>query len=263
MLRQHLESSSGDHLITDDPEVFFEEGFDLVIEVTGQGIVRDYGERILSLPADFLISSIGVLSDDGLHLALIEAAEKNNVRLLLAGGALPAIDWMSAASDENSTKVNVTQEKPLNSWLATPAEAMIDMQALENAQCFFEDSAREVASQFPRSSNITAMLALSTVGQDVCKVKRVADPFSKKMRTLISFRSELGDLELEWQGIPSETNPRTSIDVAVLRLPMVNTLLTDTVFTYQILNLRAGFVLLQDGNDLLFGKTFAFHIGTS
>ncbi len=58
------------------------------------------------------------------------------------------------------------------------------------------------------------MLALATVGLDKTKVSLVADPVNDKMRTLISFKSDLGDLQLIWHGIPSGTNPRSSIDVA-------------------------------------------------
>ena len=58
------------------------------------------------------------------------------------------------------------------------------------------------------------MLALSTVGLDATDVKLVADPLAEKMRTLISFESELGQLEVTWHGLPSQSNSQTSVDVA-------------------------------------------------
>jgi predicted dinucleotide-utilizing enzyme len=33
------------------------------------------------------------------------------------------------------------------------------------------------------------------------------------MHTVIDFRSRVGSLRVEWNGVPSETNPKTSMDV--------------------------------------------------
>ena len=90
---------------------------------------------------------------------------------------------------------------------------MIDLECLEEATCFFEGTAREAASRFPKSSNIAAMLALSTSGLDNTTVRLVADPQSSGMQTLVAFDGPAGKLRIEWRGIPSEKNPSTSADV--------------------------------------------------
>jgi len=94
-----------------------------------------------------------------------------------------------------------------------PAAEMIDLGGVKEPACFFEGTAREAASRFPKSSNITAMLALATAGLDKTKVKLVADPTRMEMHTVIEFRSGVGNLRVEWNGVPSETNPKTSADV--------------------------------------------------
>ena len=215
VLRRSDAPANVDYLVTNDEAVFFRQDFDLVIEAAGQQALREYAERILDSQIDLLITSMGVLSDTDFKNILLESAQRNKVRLLLASGALPAVDWMSAVSGKGATRVSIRQEKPVDSWRGTAAETMIDFDSLDTAQCFFEGTAGEAASQFPQSSNITAMLALATVGMDATAVKLVADPRAEKMRTLISFASELGELEVVWHGIPAESNPRTSRDVAL------------------------------------------------
>jgi aspartate dehydrogenase len=90
---------------------------------------------------------------------------------------------------------------------------MIDLGGLKESTCFFEGNAREAASRFPKSSNITAMLALATAGLENTRVNLVADPTTSEMHTVIEFRSRVGNLRVEWNGVPSETNPKTSQDV--------------------------------------------------
>jgi len=214
VLRQSDVVNDADYLVINDEDQFFSQSFDLVIEAAGHEAVLQFAERTFKLPADFLITSIGALTDEALQTTLIRSAQENDVRFLLGSGALPGIDWMSSVSETESTTVTISQEKPLASWRGTPAESLIDLKNVSSAQCFFEGSAREAASQFPRSSNITAMLAISTVGMDATIVKLVVDPDADKMRTVISCKSELGELELIWHGIPTEANPRTSRDVA-------------------------------------------------
>ena len=214
VLRRTDAPTNVDYLVTNDEAIFFRHDFDLVIEAAGQQAIREYAERILDSQVDLLITSMGVLSDSEFQNTLLKSAQRNKVRLLLASGALPAVDWMTAVSGKGVTRVSIRQEKPVDSWRGTSAETMIDFDSLNSVQCFFEGSAAEAASQFPQSSNITAMLALATVGMDATAVRLVADPTSEKMRTLISFASELGELEVVWHGIPAESNPRTSRDVA-------------------------------------------------
>jgi aspartate dehydrogenase len=206
-------SSPAANLFTDDPEVFFQRPFDLAIEAAGQDALRRYGCRILDSGRHLLITSIGALTDDAFHGRLVKSSEKKRGRVFLVSGALPAVDWMGAAALSGNCSAEITQAKPVSSWLGTRAAEIIDLSELRNPACFFEGTAREAASRFPKSSNITAMLALTTAGLDNTRVKLVADPARVEMYTVIDFRSKVGNLRVEWNGVPSETNPKTSRDV--------------------------------------------------
>ena len=213
---------------TDDPEIFFRTPVDLVVEAAGQDALRQYGSRILDSGRHLLITSVGALTEDAFLGRLVKSAEKSRSRIFLISGALPAVDWMGAAALAGACSAAITQAKPAASWRGTPAAEMIDLDGLKRPTCFFEGTAREAASRFPKSSNITAMLALATAGLDKTKVKLVADPTRSEMHTVIDFRSEVGNLRVEWNGVPSETNPKTSADVPFTVIKALRNL-TDTV----------------------------------
>ncbi|TXR53373.1 aspartate dehydrogenase [Reinekea thalattae] len=200
-------------IITDKAESFFYAKPDIVIEAAGQETLDQYAAKVLEQGIDLLVSSIGLFTDDSKLANLIEVANKSGAKILLSSGALPAVDWMSAASFSDVKEVSITQSKPTDSWKNTPAEDFINLNELQEPRCFFQGTAREAAALFPKSSNISAMLALATVGLDDTKVKLVADPLTSMMQTDISFESNVGHLKTHWQGVPSEMTPSTSADV--------------------------------------------------
>jgi aspartate dehydrogenase len=231
-VHKHRENKSSSAQVnwtfTDDAETFFRIPFDLVVEAAGQDALRQYGTRVLDSGRHLLITSIGALTDNAFFGRLVESAQKSDARIFLISGALPAVDWMGAAALAGACSAAITQAKPAASWRGTPAAEMIDLDGLKRPTCFFEGTAREAASRFPKSSNITAMLALATAGLDKTKVKLVADPTRMEMHTVIEFRSGVGNLRVEWNGVPSETNPKTSADVPFTVIKALRNL-TDTV----------------------------------
>lgn len=202
-----------DVVFTDDPERFFTTPFDLVAEAAGKDALRSHGNRVLESGRDLLVTSIGAFTDDDFFQQLSTKAEERKVRLLLASGALPAVDWMHAVAPAGVRTVVVEQRKPVASWRGTQAEGLVDLDELDELVCFFRGSAREAASTFPKSSNIAAMLALSTAGMDATKVQLYADPVASEMHTTICFESNAGSLRVDWKGVPTEQNPSTSADV--------------------------------------------------
>lgn len=211
-------------LFTDNPADFFAASIGLVIEAAGQDALRMYGCQAMLQGMDLLVTSIGAFTDENFYGELIQSADISGARLLLASGALPAVDWMAAASLAGVGNVSITQAKPVTSWHDTPAAHMIDLDRLKEATCFFAGTAREAASRFPKSSNITAMLALVTSGLDKTQVKLVADPLNSQMHTFIEFDGPAGSLRIEWSGVPSEKNPSTSADVPLTVVKAVRNL---------------------------------------
>ena len=169
-----------------------------------------------------MVSSIGAFTDDDLFHAMTLYANDNHNNLYLVAGALPGADWMQGASYADVYSVNITQTKPVTSWQGTPADKLVNLDAIKTPECFFSGTAREAAGIFRKSSNITAMLALTTVGMDQTKVALVADPNASTMQTTVEFKGEAGELIIRWKGVPSELNPSTSKDVALNVIKAIN-----------------------------------------
>ena len=73
---------------------------------------------------------------------------------------------------------------------------------------FFEGTAREAASFYPKNSNILAMLALATSGLDETQVRLIADP--KGISLHLDYEGSAGTISVDVMGKKSPTNPRTS-----------------------------------------------------
>lgn len=228
--RNKHQSEHFQSIITDSSERFFEAHPDIVIEAAGQGILKNYGLDVLNRGIDLLVSSIGLFTDDEIHHQFIAAAEKSGAKVLLSSGALPAIDWMSAASLANVKRVSISQTKPTYSWQGTAAEQLIDLNQIQTTTCFFQGTAREAANIFPKSSNITAMLALATAGLDNTDVKLFADPVNTIMQTHVEFTSSVGAVQVHWEGVPSQLNPSTSADVPLAIVKSIRNLASQIIY---------------------------------
>ncbi|MDP5255011.1 MULTISPECIES: aspartate dehydrogenase [unclassified Vibrio] len=200
-------------LITDNYQTLLDKKPDIIVEAAGQATLNRYGVEILDQGIDLVVSSIGLFTNDDIFDRFVASAAKSGAQILLSSGALPAIDWMSAAALAQVKHVSISQTKPTHSWRGTAAEQLIDLDAITESSCFFEGTAREAANIFPKSSNITAMLALATAGLDRTTVSLFADPINALMKTEIDFKSNAGSVQVGWQGIPSNINPSTSADV--------------------------------------------------
>mmetsp|Transcript_32012 Transcript_32012/g.39272 ORF Transcript_32012/g.39272 Transcript_32012/m.39272 type:complete len:315 (-) Transcript_32012:393-1337(-) len=215
------ESDNQDSVVcTTDADKFFATDSDwtLCVEAAGQPAVRQYGKRCLEMGRDLMITSIGSLTDDVLYNDLRDAAEANGGRLILCTGSMPALDWMGSAAllEDRSAQVKVTQIKPPQAWLGTPAATdHPDLLALSRPRVLFEGSSRDAASTFPKNANVAAMLALATAGLDETEASLVADPDATGNRVEISFRGAAGTIAIQVEAAPSKTNPRTSAVVAL------------------------------------------------
>ena len=139
----------------------------------------DHAERCLAAGRDFLVTSVGAVTDDALFGRLqctaspVGSQAGRGGQLLVAAGAMPAVDWMGSASlgvPAEDITVRFTQTKPPKSWIGArydPETKMalsdvIDFARLTEKTTFFCGSAREAAAEYPKNSNIAAMLALAT-----------------------------------------------------------------------------------------------------
>jgi aspartate dehydrogenase len=119
-------------IFTADPAIFFAAEFDLCAEGAGQPAVRAFASTCLQLGRDFLVTSIGALTDDGFYEDLKNDAQVSGAQLQLASGAMPCCDWMQSASLAGNPEVAMRMAKPPRSWFGTPGSwtALKDVQVL-------------------------------------------------------------------------------------------------------------------------------------
>ena len=183
---------------------------DIVVEVASHAAVRQYALQIIESGTDLLIVSVGALADKSLEEKLLAAGPGN---LMICTGALGGIDYIQAAKllggiDEislTSTKKPSVLSQP---WMEKFLQEKLA--AGDERVVVFEGNAREAAEAFPKSSNVSATLALTVGNWDTVKVRVVGDPAAKQTKHQIRLYGEVGESVFEVNSLPSAVNPATS-----------------------------------------------------
>lgn len=192
---------------------------DLIVEAAGQGVVREWGERVLESGTDLLIASTGALTDEELAKRLLAAGPG---RVYFTGGAVGGLDLLQAARslgplDEvrlTTTKLPSTLEQP---WM--DEDLLARMRSATGPVVVMSGTAREVPVKFPKSTNVAASVALAVGDLDTVRVQVVADPAAHRTRHLIEASGAHGAYRFEVAHLPDPGNPATSqvVPYAVLR----------------------------------------------
>ncbi|MFE5243474.1 MULTISPECIES: aspartate dehydrogenase domain-containing protein [unclassified Streptomyces] len=204
------------------PQATFEEAMevcDLIVEAAGQGVVREWGERVLASGTDLLIASTGALTDDELTKRLLAAGPG---RVYFTGGAVGGLDLLQAVRSLGplddvrltTTKLPSTLEQP---WM--DAELLNRMRTATGPVEVMSGTAREVPVKFPKSTNVAASVALAVGDLDTVRVQVVADPAAHHTRHVIEASGGHGSYRFEVAHLPDPGNPATSqvVPYAVLR----------------------------------------------
>ncbi|CAM5639812.1 aspartate dehydrogenase domain-containing protein [Streptomyces tanashiensis] len=207
---------------TPAPQVAFEEALercDLVVEAAGQGVVREWGERVLASGTDLLIASTGALTDDDLAKRLLAAGPG---RVYFTGGAVGGLDLLQAVRSLGplegvrltTTKLPSTLEQP---WMSQ--DLLTRMRTATGPVEVMSGTAREVPARFPKSTNVAASVALAVGDLDAVRVQVVADPAAHRTRHVIEASGPHGAYRFEMEHVPDADNPATSqvVPYAVLR----------------------------------------------
>jgi aspartate dehydrogenase len=188
--------------LTDMPE--------LAVECAGHAAVAEFGEECLTSGADFLVTSVGALTDT-LVLQRLERASRTHMgKLMIPAGAIAGIDALAAARYGGLERVRYTSRKAPEAWKGTPAEQMCNLGALKGPTEFYTGNAGEAARLFPQNANVAATIALAGLGFDRTEVSLSADPDAPGNVHVIEAEGAFGELRVEIQGRPLADNPKTS-----------------------------------------------------
>lgn len=196
-------------LLWDEPDGFFAQRMDLVVESAGHEALRKYAVRSLSSGRDYLTVSVGALADDAVLSAVVEAARSSGRRVVVPSGAIAGLDAIAAAAVGGLDEVSITSRKPPQAWKGTAAEKMVDLDSVVEPMCVYEGAARDAAKLFPQNVNVQAALALAGIGMERTRSRVFADPTVQYNTHEIVARGSFGELRVSVSNIPSESNPKT------------------------------------------------------
>lgn len=183
---------------------------DLLIDCAGHEGLAAHGARALALGVDVLTLSLGALADDDLRNALTQAAIRGGATLHLASGAIGALDALRAARVGGLTQVTYTGRKPPEGWRGSPAEDLLNLNAVNEPTPHFHGTARDAALRYPKNANVAAAVALAGVGFDATQVTLIADPQAAGNIHEISMEGVFGTAHFQITGNSLPDNPRSS-----------------------------------------------------
>lgn len=183
---------------------------ELVVEAAGHEAVRALAPDYLARGLPVLISSIGALHDEPLFRRLVDIAGRHGGRLLLASGALGALDYVRAASTAEDLSLAYESRKPPAAWAGELRAHGHDPATLATPVTLFEGSAREAAAAYPQNLNVAAALALAGPGFEQTRVAVVCDPAATGNTHTVKAESAFGTMAITIANRPSPANPKSS-----------------------------------------------------
>jgi aspartate dehydrogenase len=211
-------------VLTTEPDRFFRQRFDAVLECAGHQAVREHGARALGGGSDLLVTSAGALTDDAVLTSLLAAAERGSARLVVPSAGIGALDILAAAARGGLDEVTVTVRKDPLSWKSTVAETQCDLDRLEAPITLYDGPVREGARRYPQNVNISAAAALAGIGLDRTRLVIIADPGIATHVVEIAARGRFGSFSFREDVIPTESNPKTGRLVAMAVIKTVRQL---------------------------------------
>ncbi len=213
--RGRIESEYPKELFVDDPDQFFNQDLDIIVEGAGHHAVQLYAERALRSGSNFVVSSVGAFNDQTLMDTILKAAEESGTKLIVPSAAVGGLDRIAAGAIGPLDEITLKTSKPPKAWMGTIVEQQVNLQELTEPVCVFEGNARESSRRFPESVNVSAALSLAGIGLDQTKVQVFVDPHINKNVHEIFASGKFGEIRLQIQNTPSPNNPKTGYIVAM------------------------------------------------
>lgn len=183
---------------------------DIIVECANHAVVEQFGERILAEGIDFIVISAGALANPRLYAALTATIRTSQATLYVPSGALAGIDGLRAAYHAGISRVCYTGRKPPSAWIGTPAEEVVDLSTLKGSVTIFKGNARDAALQFPKNSNVAAIIALAGIGFEKTEVNLTADADADANYHILEVQAKSGSFQVSLMGQTLPGKPRTS-----------------------------------------------------
>ncbi len=181
-----------------------------MVDCAGHQALVAHAPEVLGRGLDLTTVSLGALADQHLYSVLTAAAVQGGARLHLATGAIGALDCLRAASVGGLQRVMYTGRKPPRGWKGSPAEAVLNLEQLDEATTHFEGAASRAAIDYPKNANVAAAVALAGIGFDDTQVRLIADPRIDENIHQIEAVGAFGSFSFEIRGKSLPDNPRSS-----------------------------------------------------
>jgi aspartate dehydrogenase len=164
-----------------DPDAFFDQQFDLIIDTAGPSSMIEHGARALR-NADLWTVNAAALADAGLYNQLEATGREYGNRLRVLSGAIAGLDGVATLSIDGDAEVLTT----------------VDVMPSEKGRgTLFKGGVREAAKLFPESINVAVATALASTAIDDVQIE-VVQPDLKGPRSLtIKAQSQYGYLEVK------------------------------------------------------------------
>ena len=185
-------------------------GLDVVIDCAGHAALSEHGPTILRRGLNMVPVSMGALADAELELPLRAAAREGGAKLHLASGAIGALDALHAARAGRLDRVTYTGRKPPKGWRDSPAEEVVDLEALKTEATHFQGTARDAEMRYPKNANVAAAVALAGLGFDATEVRLIADPTIESNIHEVTAEGDFGQFHFQINGRALPDNPRSS-----------------------------------------------------
>lgn len=180
----------------------------LVVECASANAVLEYAQIILEC-SNLMVLSTSAFADEKFEHKTIQACKKFGTKVFAPSGAIIGLDGIRAVQKE-ITSVQITTTKNPIGFGRTDKEKKV----------LFEGSARNAVKLYPKNVNVSATLALNSIGFDKTKVKIVSDPNVSANTHEINIEGDFGSFYIRVQNKPSK-NPKTSVLAAKTAFEMI------------------------------------------
>lgn len=208
---EELASASGAVAFT-DADSFLSADFDIVVEAASVAAAQEFGEQILKSGRDFIVMSVGALTDHSYRERLIAIAKEMKKKIYVPSGAVMGLD-----------NIKVGRISEITSFLlrTTKSTTSLGIESDEPTM-IFSGKAHECIRNYPKNVNVSEALTLAA-GHEV-DVELWVDPDTDRNTHEIFIEGEFGDAYIRVRNVPSPDNPATSYLAALSILSLLRDL---------------------------------------